>query len=567
MFEWEENVFLGLKALHQRVLVRPKERRRQAVRACLNNERGSLILLANMVAGQDITIFETDNLRLCSEDRIFLPPEFAIANTPEDNAELYRIKVIIAALAIREHWHANGAPLPGLVDRCRSEFPGLLEKTDRISQALGPDVDLWAELGALPEPSEAETRAPGSTAPPTDKENPEITSEIQGRGQSEVEVIDAQDDDGDGADMPTHTFEKAESLEEQTGLSRKSDADDELEEHEEALQSVNMTQVIRSPERPRSIYRSDIILDGISLEVHDEGGGSGIPYPEWDYKKGAYKNDWCFLRENRSPTPDPVWVTTTEAKRMTLIHQLKRQFASMTSEWLQLKRQPNGSEFDIDAVVDGQVRLQAGQTPSENIYLDRKRDLHDIAAMLLLDLSYSTDAWLDNERVLDTIRETVFCVGEVLEDYIESFAVAGFSSNTRRSCRFDMIKDFHEPWHTARENMGSLNPEGYTRIGPALRHAQELLINEPSARKIIILVTDGRPCDYDRYEGAYGIHDVKKAIETGHLNNLSTHAFAIEKQAAEYFPKMFTGHHFDIVSTPDRLSQTMCNLFARLIAR
>ena len=183
----------------------------------------------------------------------------------------------------------------------------------------------------------------------------------------------------------------------------------------------------------------------------------------------------------------------------------------------------------------------------------------------LLDLSYSTDAWVKDARVLDSIMETVYCVGEVIEDYIESFAVAGFSSNTRRSCRFELLKDFHEPWEKAKHHLGALQPEGYTRIGPALRHAQELLINESASRKVIILVTDGRPCDYDRYEGTYGVKDVRKAIETGKSHGLTTHAFAIEKHAMESFPLMFSRHHFDVVSSPKELSQHMSQLFSRLI--
>ena len=92
------------------------------------------------------------------------------------------------------------------------------------------------------------------------------------------------------------------------------------------------------------------------------------------------------------------------------------------------------------------------------------------------------------------------------------------------------------------------------------------LLHEPATRKILILLTDGRPCDYDRYEGTYGIKDVKKALEVGQRNGVQTHAFAIEKQAAECFPQMFTQHHYDILRTPDRLAQTMCKLFARLLA-
>lgn len=103
-------------------------------------------------------------------------------------------------------------------------------------------------------------------------------------------------------------------------------------------------------------------------------------------------------------------------------------------------------------------------------------------------------------------------------------------------------------------------------MGPALRHAHELLLNETASRKIVFLVTDGRPCDYDRYEGVYGIKDVKKAIETGRQHGIQTHAFAIEKRAAETFPQMFTRHHYDILPHPDALAKTMCRRFARLLA-
>ncbi|MGB0775802.1 MAG: nitric oxide reductase activation protein NorD, partial [Akkermansiaceae bacterium] len=233
--------------------------------------------------------------------------------------------------------------------------------------------------------------------------------------------------------------------------------------------------------------------------------------------------------------------------------------------FLKLKRQPTGTDFDLDAVVDSQVQLRTGHTPDEAIYLNQKKDVHDVSAVLLLDLSFSTDAWVKDARVLDSIMETVYCVGEVIEGSIESFAVAGFSSNTRRSCRFEMLKDFDEPWEKSKLHFGALQPQGYTRIGPALRHAQELLLNQNASRKVVILVTDGRPCDYDRYEGTYGIRDVRKAIETGKLHGLTTHAFAIEKQASETFPMMFSRDHYDVVQSPTQLTQRMSKLFSRLI--
>ena len=568
MFEWEESTFLGLKKLYQRFVENPVLREQEARQATLAQQRPSLILLGRMLSGKNIGILETEHATLCGENRVFLPHTFFAADTPEANACLYRLKTILAALALRDNWQGDIDDLPDYAAQHYGEFPHLVDMIENAEASLlDPDYTLWEVLGSptsVTESSQQDLEASALDDLDPD-EHSEIT-EIEGKGQIDVKVLQAPEDDGYGADMPVHTFEKAEYLEETSGLSRKTDDDDELEEHEESLQEVDMQEVIRSQERPSSIYRSDVILDGLNLEINDSAPTSGIPYPEWDYKKRAYKQNWCFLQQSRNTEHHPDWIDATATKHAALVASLKRQFASLTSEYLKLKRQPNGNDFDIDAVVDTQVELRSGHTPTENIYLSQKKDIHDVSALILLDLSYSTDAWLKDIRVLDAIMETVYCVGEVIEDYIESFAVAGFSSNTRRSCRFELIKDFQDPWDKAKLHFGALQPQGYTRIGPALRHAQELLINQKSSRKIVILVTDGRPCDYDRYEGTYGIKDVRKAIETGKLHGLTTHAFAIEKSATETFPMMFSRHHFDVVNSPQQLSRTMAKLFTKLIA-
>ena len=45
---------------------------------------------------------------------------------------------------------------------------------------------------------------------------------------------------------------------------------------------------------------------------------------------------------------------------------------------------------------------------------------------------------------------------------------------------------------------------------------------------VIILLTDGRPCDYDRYEGRYGVADVRHALREGEARGVITHALAID---------------------------------------
>lgn len=577
MFDWEENVFVGLKALYKRTFIRPKENQRFAVRATLKALRGELLYLGRMLSGEDITLFETDDPTFCAGGRIFLPAEVSIGPSVEANRALYQLRTIIAALAIRNGWTDDAkqpsttdetSVLPKLLASCYAEFPGLHEKLESFEYTLGLNGAFWNHLGRLPKTSASElSRDKGGLAVATpESETSETVTEIEGRGQSGVDVLPDSALNGEENNLPEHVFEKTETLEEYNGLLRKSEDEESIEEQEEALREVNMKHLVRTPERPKSIYRADVMLDGLCFEAEEDVPTTGIPYPEWDFKKVAYKPDWCFLNESVQLEVDDTWPTLVHSKHHRLIQQLKMQFSTMTSEWLRMKRQPIGNEFDMDAVVNALVELQIGHTPSENLYQDRKRDLHDVAAMMLLDQSYSTDAWLNDVRVLDVINESIYCVGEVLEDYIETFSIAGFASNTRRACRFNVIKEFSEHWSDVCHRLGAVQPEGYTRIGPALRHAHERLLNQKASRKIVILLTDGRPCDYDRYEGKHGIHDVKKAIETGLQHGIHTHAFAIEKQAAEYFPQMFIGRHFDILPNPDKLSGALVKLFARLMA-
>jgi len=567
MLDWEQNIFVGLKALHRRIFIRPEERLREVVRVTLKEKRGELLLLAQMLADRPLAIFESRDAVLYREDRVFLPSEFSVAKTREGNAQLYELKAIVAALGIRDEWHRNAKSIPEILSGYVGEFPNLAKRIQDVSDVLQPEHDVIRLLGSVS--GKVKKSGSGISAINLPKEpinsKVEVVTEIAGEGRADVSIANQPEDDGEGHEMPIHTFEKIETLEEYTGHSRKTDSEDELAEHEEALNALNMTNLMRTQERPRSIYRSDLILDGLSLETKDDQACVGEPYPEWDYRRRDYRKDWCFVKETIVDREDHTWVRKAEVRHSALIQRLKRQFAQLQTEQERMKRQPLGPEFDIDAIVDSETRRHTGGTPSENIYLNSHRSPHDLATLILLDESFSTDAYLNDRRVLDLITETVYCVCEVLNETIAHLAVASFSSNTRRSCRFAMVKDFHDAWPKSRHRLGSIQPQGYTRIGPALRHAQERLSNINASRKLIILVTDGRPCDYDRYEGAHGIHDIRKALETGRLHDIQTHAFAIEKRAAEYFPQMLAPRQFDIITTPDKLATTMCSLFARYL--
>ena len=57
-----------------------------------------------------------------------------------------------------------------------------------------------------------------------------------------------------------------------------------------------------------------------------------------------------------------------------------------------------------------------------------------------------------------------------------------------------------------------LEPDRYTRVGAAVRHTTARLATESAERRLLLLLTDGRPNDVDQYEGRYGVEDTRQAV-------------------------------------------------------
>jgi nitric oxide reductase NorD protein len=227
-------------------------------------------------------------------------------------------------------------------------------------------------------------------------------------------------------------------------------------------------------------------------------------------------------------------------------------------------RQSDGAEVDLDAVVDRYATVWSGHTPDERLYLSRRPHVRDLVTLILVDMSFSTDAWIEGHRVLDIIKASMLVLGEVLGEWQDRVGIAGFYSHTRHDCRFLLVKRFDDPWQRCKVTLASLEPTGYTRIGPALRHGIQLLQHERAAKKLLLLISDGKPTDYDRYEGRYGIADVRQAIREATRARIHAYALAVDVQAKMYLPQMFGTGNFHILPHPAHLVRGLTDLYRRL---
>ena len=237
----------------------------------------------------------------------------------------------------------------------------------------------------------------------------------------------------------------------------------------------------------------------------------------------------------------------------------------MSNELQTVRRLDKGDEFDIDELINFQTEIASGHTPSDKIYLSKRKLKKDFSFLFLLDISLSSDSYAKNNRILDVEKQVVLLFGEALHEHDVEFEVDGFYSKTRNNCSYIHFKSFDENWKTAQAKLAAAEPQGYTRIGPALRHAGALLQKRSARKKWVILLSDGMPNDYDKYGGQYGVSDIRRSLYELHQQHIQTFAFAIEEQAKYYLPQMFGNDHYDIVANPNEMLQSMTKLYRRIL--
>jgi nitric oxide reductase activation protein len=65
---------------------------------------------------------------------------------------------------------------------------------------------------------------------------------------------------------------------------------------------------------------------------------------------------------------------------------------------------------------------------------------------------------------------------------------------------------------TTRARLAGLRPEGFTRLGAAVRHSTRLLVDRSGSRRwLLVVLSDGFPFD-DGYEGTHAGADVAMAL-------------------------------------------------------
>ncbi len=338
--------------------------------------------------------------------------------------------------------------------------------------------------------------------------------------------------------------------------------ENEDEDAGSALEDMDVVSVARDRSRVASRLRFD--LDLPPEDNDDLYLGEGIALPEWDYRKQILQPDHCRLQRMQardaepSPLPQHLQLKARRLRRLFEAFKPKRQ-------WLNARA--DGSELDLNALIDHVTdRLRGIKSTEASLYRRFDNAERDLSCLLLADLSLSTDAHVNNEqRIIDVIRDSLFLFSEALQATGDRFALYGFSSRRRDHVRFHALKDFTSRYdNQVRGRIQAIRPGYYTRMGAAIRHATNLIDREPSRQKLLLLLTDGKPNDLDKYEGRYGVEDTRKAVHEALERGVRPFCVTIDEKAGDYLPYLFGSASYILVRNASELPSKLPLLYARL---
>lgn len=360
-----------------------------------------------------------------------------------------------------------------------------------------------------------------------------------------------------------HKFEAILSWAEFLNLNRRVDDDDNDDAKKAAddQDEIGLGQISKSP-----ATRLKLHLDLAPEDVDRERLSGKILYPEWDTRSGRYLPDHvCVLTSVADADPDND-VAAKDPRAARRIRSVKKQFEALRPGRVTTRGHMEGDRLDMDTAVRSEVERIASGSGNDRIWLQTRPEARDLAVSILLDVSRSTESAVTGRAVIDIEREALTALAWGLNACGDDFAINAFSSLKRHRVYLQSCKRFDEPMSAKVEHrISGLRPGFYTRLGAALRHTSSELAEQSRKRKLLLVITDGKPNDLDHYEGRHGIEDTRMAVREARRAGQSVFGVTIDKTGKSWFPRLFGQGGFAVIPHPDKLTQALPEIYRQLI--
>lgn len=462
--------------------------------------------------------------------------------------------------AVIRHLLGDPAPLSaraaGIIAALAAGETPALPRAPRGYRSFRP-VPLWPDLRALArsETSAVETR---------DTEgSPE---EGEGRTHRARRRKSEQADRNDSFIL--HKFEAILSWAEFVNLNRRVEDDDDdsakkaADDHDE----IGLGQLSKAP-----ATRLKLHLDLAPEDVDREALSAPTTYPEWDVRTGAYLPAHARVLASRAEPGPETSPFRDDPRASARIRAVKRQFEALRPSLVSTPGHPDGDVLDTERAVRARVELIARGEGNDRVWRQTRPERRDLAVSILLDISRSTESAIPGHghggrAVIEVEREALTALAWGLDAVGDDFAIHAFSSLKRSRVFVQCAKDFGEPMGAAVESrIAGLKPGHYTRLGAAIRHASAGLSGQARRRRLLLVITDGKPNDLDHYEGRHGIEDSMMAVREARRAGHAVFGITVDRDGKSWFPRIFGQGGFALVHDAEKLSQALPQIYRQLV--
>ncbi len=304
-----------------------------------------------------------------------------------------------------------------------------------------------------------------------------------------------------------------------------------------------------------------LLLENKPISSHD------FWYPEWDYKIDRLRQPWCCVHEYLLPTVPNSALDENLDKYTKLVNKLHHLIQSYQYEKIRQKRREDGSELDLDAIIDCVIDLKRGaSSPDNKVYIESsKHGQKEFSLLILIDLSESMNDTLEDgsKTVLSLTVEASIVLSLLLDKLGHAHAIYGFNSNGRQNVRYFSLKEFDEK-EISLEALLRAKASYSTRLGAALRHSFTKIELRKEPNKHVLLITDGQPSDIDVLDQQHLIEDSKKVIREADMLGYKTFCLSLDKNADQYIKRIFSKNNYLVVDNPKNLTKALTSLYLRL---
>ncbi len=364
----------------------------------------------------------------------------------------------------------------------------------------------------------------------------------------------------------------AEHLREQAGYAQASER--QVRRKVSVMEMVNEVDCELAGDDAQEIWtlETPFYLDQEGCTINELEGKEPVSdpyhYPEWDYQVQLYRPNWTTVLEKRLPRGDRELIDRTLVEYKPVASRLKHIIDALQPRGLvRQRRQEDGDEIDLNAAIRAMIDIRMGEMPDPRINIRYIRKTRDLAVLVLLDLSESTNETLpgSDRAVIQLAREATTLLAWAIDGIGDPFAIHGFASDGRHDVQYYRFKDFDQPFDDqAKARLAGMQGGLSTRMGAALRHAGKFLLRQPQQKKLLLLVSDGEPADIDERDPQYLRFDTKKAVEELATAGVMSYCLTLDPEADEYVSRIFGPNRYTVVDHVQRLPERLPALFVSL---